>query len=204
MILGRKFMNTLSPASPHDRTTLILSKAYLPFGFLTARATMKYLMTGRVHGLDSNGNIVDFDNLLECSDFYENTPCLRTVNHDFPIPTVVISTRNFGYPKKTKSKYLSTKAVYRLYRGICQYCLEKISPSEATKDHYVPRSAGGTNHDFNLVLACKKCNQIKDSQFPYYNINGEPIKPKNADNLFVNVDVNFEKRPEWEQFLLKS
>lgn len=199
-------MTTLLPSKANDRTTLILSKAYLPFGFLTARATIKHLMTGRVKGMDCDGNLHDFSSLmkLDSGRLYENTPHLQTVNREFPIPTIVVSTRTFGFKRKQVDRHLSTKNLYRLYRGICQYCLEKIPISEATKDHYIPKSVGGTNHDFNLVLACRKCNHLKDSQFPYYNVNGEVVKPKNFMNFHSHLDYDFIQRKEWESFLCIS
>lgn len=199
-------MNTSYLSKANDRTTLILSKAYLPFGFLTARATIKHLMTGRIKGMDKDGNLHDFSSLMELEPerFYDNTPILRSVNREFPIPTVVVSTRTFGFKRKKVDNFLSTKSLYRLYRGVCQYCLEKIPMSEATKDHYLPKSAGGTNHDFNLVLACKKCNHIKDSQFPYYNVKGELVKPKNFNNFHSGLDYEFVEREEWQSFLCLS
>ena len=33
-------------------------------------------------------------------------------------------------------------------------------PNAATRDHVVPRAAGGTNYD-NLVIACRLCNQLR-------------------------------------------
>lgn len=40
----------------------------------------------------------------------------------------------------------------------CAYCL---SPDNLTVDHVIPRHAGGTNHESNLVTACVSCNSAK-------------------------------------------
>jgi len=46
----------------------------------------------------------------------------------------------------------------------CTYCRRRLSASKAGKpqmDHRLPISRGGTAATHNLVLACKRCNQIK-------------------------------------------
>jgi hypothetical protein len=37
----------------------------------------------------------------------------------------------------------------------------KADPRQATIDHVVPLSNGGTNDEDNLVLACRECNQLR-------------------------------------------
>jgi len=45
--------------------------------------------------------------------------------------------------------------------GKCQYCEKKISLSDCTIDHVIPRSRGGIHSWKNIVLSCAKCNQKK-------------------------------------------
>jgi 5-methylcytosine-specific restriction endonuclease McrA len=57
-------------------------------------------------------------------------------------------------------------------KGRCNYCRQPMTrpdpsrphPSEATLDHIVPLSAGGSNGVRNLVLACRACNERKGSR----------------------------------------
>lgn len=42
----------------------------------------------------------------------------------------------------------------------------------ATRDHYIPRSKGGSNRITNLVLACRRCNHKKSDR-----VSTEPIGP---------------------------
>ncbi len=49
----------------------------------------------------------------------------------------------------------------------CQYCGKDLLESadayrEATIDHIVPRSAGGSHRDSNLVACCATCNHLKN------------------------------------------
>lgn len=48
----------------------------------------------------------------------------------------------------------------------CYYCGKALKLSQVTLDHYLPRSHGGTSDAFNLVCACKRCNQFKASKVP--------------------------------------
>jgi 5-methylcytosine-specific restriction endonuclease McrA len=49
----------------------------------------------------------------------------------------------------------------------CHWCGRDLSPDEATLDHRVPRSLGGSNGRGNLVLACAPCNQAKGAMMPH-------------------------------------
>lgn len=44
----------------------------------------------------------------------------------------------------------------------CGYCGTREGPHEI--DHMTPLSRGGSNHDDNLVLACRKCNRSKGTR----------------------------------------
>jgi HNH endonuclease len=43
----------------------------------------------------------------------------------------------------------------------CRYCQVPLCPCEATIDHRVPGSRGGSNAPVNLCLACLSCNSRK-------------------------------------------
>ena len=48
------------------------------------------------------------------------------------------------------------------FASTCAYCCEAIEPGIATRDHDIPRSRGGLNHESNIVLACSRCNGAKE------------------------------------------
>lgn len=45
----------------------------------------------------------------------------------------------------------------------CHYCKRALTLKEATVDHKVPKSQGGTNTRDNLLIACGSCNNAKGS-----------------------------------------
>lgn len=56
------------------------------------------------------------------------------------------------------------REVYERDQWICQYCGERVSPENATLDHFVPQSKGGTHKKENLRTACLLCNSIKSGK----------------------------------------
>lgn len=55
---------------------------------------------------------------------------------------------------------------YKKYRGRCAYCQRKLEKDEATLDHIVAVSLGGSNSRSNLALACLECNRTKGNTTP--------------------------------------
>ena len=214
--------NSMIPVDPNTRSTLVLTKNYQPTGRLfTARAAIRHMMNGRVKGIDAAGNCVSWNGAdVERADgplasmnwedltvtLYPDQPCLRSAPNgltgnetQWPVPTIVVCTYHFGYHGR-KGSSVSTRALYNLYRGQCQYCLEKITFADATRDHVYPRSKGGSDDDFNVVLACRSCNSAKDSSYPYLDANGNQVRPRIL-NPAINALEGIQPRPEWRQFL---
>jgi 5-methylcytosine-specific restriction endonuclease McrA len=72
--------------------------------------------------------------------------------------------------KRARSKHQATGqwiradkrlAIYLRDRFACLYCLEDLhgaDPADITLDHITCKSDGGSNHENNLVTACRSCN----------------------------------------------
>jgi 5-methylcytosine-specific restriction endonuclease McrA len=203
-----------------DRTTLLLNSSWQAFGFMNARACFKKLITNQIKGVDSDGNVVSWygDDLdrypaIESSlswkgnrvGLFENHPYMRSAPDPLTgeptrhyIPTIAVCSHHFGF-RSSKGDSVSTRTIYNIYKGVCQYCHEHIPLKDATKDHVYPKHLGGSNHDFNLVLACRACNNKKDNIYPYFDKNGKEVIPRKVVNGLV-VDVNT-VRPEWKVHL---
>lgn len=63
----------------------------------------------------------------------------------------------FAYPEKRR-------VIFERDKWICQYCGEKVTPENATLDHYVPQSKGGKHNKENLRTCCLVCNGIKSGK----------------------------------------
>lgn len=67
--------------------------------------------------------------------------------------------------KRTKKRrHHASYPLYRLWirdRGVCWLCGQPVPLAEATRDHKVPKSRGGSNAFFNLALAHRACNQLR-------------------------------------------
>ena len=77
----------------------------------------------------------------------------------------------------------SLRRLIREHGGKCHYCGRDVTKKRdgsrlATRDHIVPQSEGGTLRPNNLVLACKRCNNIRGST-PY----GEFLERAKAGDL---------------------
>lgn len=59
--------------------------------------------------------------------------------------------------------------IIRKYNHICQICRKRTNQERYKDypelDHIVPRSAGGSNEESNLILLCNSCNNKKSDLF---------------------------------------
>lgn len=193
---------------PNKKTSLVLTASFQPIGFFNARSTIRNMMVGAVRGVDTDGNIYKWEDWLLRTDFSDDQPCLRSSKQEFPIPTIVVIPGFFGNYAKARDKVQrrtsSLRQIFNLYDKTCQYCHKVIKFSEATKDHFIPKSKGGVNFDSNIVLSCKKCNNKKASRFPYFDSKGQEPKPKVLSDVeFILQADNIVVREEWRPFLTK-
>lgn len=66
------------------------------------------------------------------------------------------------------SDFLQTRAlrqsIHSRERGLCFYCLRRLTPSQKCLDHVVPRVQFGRNSYRNLVSCCVECNSQKSER----------------------------------------
>lgn len=71
---------------------------------------------------------------------------------------------------------VTNKVLFARDRYRCAYCGEKFHEAALTRDHIIPKKAGGKNTWTNLISACKPCNSRKADRLP--SIAGMPLKFK--------------------------
>ena len=185
-----------------DTTTLVLDGSYQPIGFFTARSAVHHLINGRSKAYDSYGNLCNWEEWMSAS-HQPDCDHMHTPNFRFVVPCIMVITHFFGNLNAIdfSRRQASLEHIYRIYKGVCQYCLEKIPMSKATKDHVYPKSMGGWDCSSNLVLSCFKCNSKKSDTFPYHNKHGEEVRPMNLLPLHHNILYQPKLKDGWKFFL---
>lgn len=204
----------MNVVDPMDRTTLLVNSFHEPLANITARAALRQVMNGSCRGLDATGAPVSWIGEPGAGkigevyawgnrnvEIYPDQPCLRSERSGeiikWPIPTILIASTRYGMRANKNGSNTTVRAVYKHYKGICQYCFNKIPFADATRDHVYPKSKGGTNEDVNYVLACLKCNGDKADTFPYYDAHGKIPVPKPMGHRCIKVK---KMRPEWNGY----
>jgi len=91
---------------------------------------------------------------------------------------VVIGLRYSEKKAKRRTSGFAKDFVRKNKNSKCLYCNTKLDLENATADHIVPISKGGSNVQVNLVVCCKSCNsERKDNDFVEF------LKYKNKEFL---------------------
>lgn len=198
---------------------LALDPSWQPFDWYTKKDAIRLLMKGAVRGIDAN--MVDagwFPNEnrghnLSWSDQtvtpHDDAPTLTSGSfegyREWKLPTVVIIRPQDGMIDNHREKISpnSLQGIYKLYDGKCSFCGRTIRMDEASRDHYFPQKEGGANALFNIVLACKPCNNKKGHQFPYYDKDGNEPRIRVPLRGGIRLPFGLKMREEWKQFMYR-
>jgi hypothetical protein len=108
--------------------------------------------------------------------------------------------RLLNYVKIPFSKIVTHKpsksAIYKRDGNKCQYC---GSTKHLTIDHIIPRSKGGGDNWFNLVVACSTCNTKKGDKLLEHSglkLMRQPKAPTNKIQFALLESSN----PEWQEY----
>lgn len=89
----------------------------------------------------------------------------RSTHHHYLIPAVLRLKRYIRQKNITRVRFCREN-VYLRDNFTCQYCGTKYSTKELTLDHVIPASKAGLKNWFNVVAACRPCNQKKANKTP--------------------------------------
>jgi CRISPR/Cas system Type II protein with McrA/HNH and RuvC-like nuclease domain len=84
--------------------------------------------------------------------------------------------------------YKTKKLVWERDGGYCFYCNAKLGWNNKTVDHVIPRSKGGSNRAWNIVLSCFGCNQSKGDSSPTEEQLNTILRWKTAHELRISVE----------------
>ncbi|MCC6954518.1 MAG: HNH endonuclease [Deltaproteobacteria bacterium] len=126
--------------------TLLLNASFEPIKVISWQRAVTLLFLGKVEVVEN----------------YDRE--IHSVSLALKMPAVV---RLLRYVKLARRKPPLTRINLLARDGFsCQYCGRHLSNSDATMDHVLPRSQGGTTHWFNVVAACHPCNRRKGGRTP--------------------------------------
>ena len=130
------------------RDTLLLNAdgnplSVAPLSTLTWQESIKLVWLDRI-------------NVLEWHEDWQ----VHSPNITMTVPSVIM-TREFV--KQRVNTSFNRSNVYLRDNYICQYCKQMFSYKDLTLDHVIPKSKGGKTEWSNIVSACRKCNNDKES-----------------------------------------
>jgi len=202
---------------------LSLNSNWQPIGFKTVKDAIIDLCGGNSNGKPTS-LALDIDYELDANDDpimteaksmnpiswteWMNLPIrswdltISGINRIYRVPTVIIATNYSKMPVRYFKGKPSRDGIYNRDNGICQYSGKKVDRNNATVDHVIPRSKGGTDSWTNLVLCSKDINSKKGNK-----TNNEagltllknPIVPQ---PIPVYALIKEAKHEDWKHFLL--
>jgi len=166
-------------------STLLLNASYEPIRVISWRKAVS----------------LSFLDKVEVVETYERE--IRSMNLAIKMPAVV---RLLNYVSIARRKPPLTKLnLLARDKNCCQYCNLKLSYRDATFDHVMPRSMGGTTEWSNVVISCNPCNRRKGGRTPAManmKLAAEPVHPDWLPVL--NVSLRSELPKSWVIFLKRE
>ena len=136
-----------------DLRVLVLDASYRPIAAIGWQRAVTLVLAG------SADAVVDTDRIV-------SSPSVAVV-----VPSVIRLRGRALVVGRRRGMLARKRTVHERDRWTCAYCGRQARTSlehdEMTVDHVVPRSRGGSSHDFgNLVTACRPCNGRKADRTP--------------------------------------
>lgn len=179
-----------------NEKVLILNKYWLPVNIKTLKSILPRICAGRLSIVGSDYMVYDWEQWIEATVPGNNH--IITTQGLIAKPTVAISRHYDRVPKRNIK--LSKKNVFRRDGYTCAYSGRKLTASEATVDHVIPRSRGGETSWLNLVTCSRDINikkgnrSLRDSG---YQLLYSPYKPQWL-TMFLNSQNSYPE--EWKVF----
>lgn len=98
----------------------------------------------------------------------------------------------------------SRKALIKRDKSICQFCKRKLSASQITIDHVLPRAQGGVTSFTNCVVSCQVCNNLKADRTPEQanmKLLKKPVHPSFSSTNHCSTEQQEYWHQDWNDFL---
>lgn len=130
--------------------------------------------------------------------------CIHSTKLTVRVPTVIIANNYKKMPTRNWKGKPTNSAIYFRDGGICQYTGKKIDRKNATKDHIIPKSRGGSDDWTNVVLASKELNTKKGNRLNHevgLKLIKQPTAPKPIPFCAL---IREAKHRDWSHFIIKN
>lgn len=156
---------------------LVLNASYEPLSLIPVRRAVVLLMQSKAELVDSTQRMA-----------------IRSVDRSWPLPLIIRLSYFVFVPSRSSPP---TRNAVMLRDGHkCGYCGAASSRNRMTIDHVVPRSQGGAHSWFNLITACRSCNQLKGQNRPEQanmKLKWQPSQPSYVSLILLRNPVAAER-----------
>lgn len=166
-----------------SKKTLLLNAGYEVLSFIPERKMFKLLFKDKVEVVSSWDDVVTWGN--------------GKIKHPSILRLKKYVKRNFF------NSNFSRKALVKRDRSICQFCGRKLTASQITIDHVLPRAQGGITSFINCVVSCQDCNNRKADKTPEQasmKLLRKPTHPSFSAHYFV-ADPQEYWHNDWDDYL---
>jgi len=166
-----------------SKKTLLLDASYQVISFITERKALKLLYKQKTEVISTWDDIIQWE-----TGKIKHPSILRLKNH---------VKRNYF------NSNFSRKALVKRDRSTCQYCGKKLTASQVTVDHVLPRAQGGITSFINCVVCCQLCNNKKADRTPEQatmKLLKKPTHPSFSSHAYV-ADPQEYWFAGWDDFL---
>jgi 5-methylcytosine-specific restriction endonuclease McrA len=168
-----------------NKKTLLLSASYEVIRFISFRKMIKLLVKDKIEIESSWDEVIYWDNGQ-----IQHPAVVRLKNH---------VKRNYF------NSNFSRKALVKRDKSRCQYCNTKLSVSQVTIDHVIPKAQGGITSFTNCVVSCQIDNNKKADKTPEQagmTLLKRPTHPSFSAQHYISDNQNQEEWHEsWSDFL---
>jgi 5-methylcytosine-specific restriction endonuclease McrA len=165
--------------------TLVLNATYEPLRVVPWQKAITLLFQGKV----------------EVIAVYDRE--IRGVAVRVKLPSVLRLLRRVRMKRAFAEVPFSRANVYARDDHTCQYCGQRLAPTQLTFDHVIPVARGGRKEWENIVTCCIPCNRRKGDLLPEQaglRLVHRPRRPPALPHLSLTVGIN--RTPEsWRDYL---
>lgn len=146
--------------------TIVLTKEFFRLRKIQYKDAVADLITGRAKPVHQYTVFPSLDDwFLYARGVDElSTRIIRTVDTLFYVPEFMIFL-NSSIPIKKHPPRSSRKNIWLRDNKKCAYCGKLLVYEQSTVDHVIPTCRGGKDKWNNVVISCKKCNNLKGDKY---------------------------------------